>query len=429
MAWNWICSLRRSAAGRQAFLPGSIFLFIAVFVLSADVVLAAAREEIVVTTRKKTENLQDVPISVTAFSEQRIERAGIRGLKDAVKFAPSVQFDESFSENDTRVTIRGLSNTRGRSNVAFLIDGIDITTESTGFSSGSGFLASQRLLNDIQRIEIVKGPQSALYGRSAFAGAINFVTKEPGDTLDTKLNIDISEEGSHEIGAAIGGPIIGDFFGLRVNGVVWDEGGHHTNAVSGNGFGGSEGSGLAATAVIKPTDRFEIKARAALSQTDNEPRAIARATDSLVTLAVPQEAVDADVTSTTTVTVPTNMGGNSGKQVLASENPRTGEDYPGSNLDTLNMSLIATLDLNAITISSYTGFTDSESDLFYDNDRQAVGRPDALIAHDEMNFRSETEIFSQELRLASSWDGPLQITVGGLYWADERKSRHQTYSR
>lgn len=412
------CRIVRRARNRRAY-----YWVCATLLLCVDI--AAAREEIVVTARKKTENLQDVPLSIIAVDSQLIERAGIRGLKDAVKFAPSVQFDESFSENDTRVTIRGLSNTRGRSNVAFLVDGIDITSESTGFSSGSGFLASQRLLNDIERIEIVKGPQSALYGRSAFAGAINYITKEPGDAFDAQINVDLSEEGSHEVGAALGGPIVGDTFSLRINGVVWDEEGQFTNAISGNNFGGSDGYGVAATAVIRPADRLTIKARAAWSETDNDPRAITRVTDSRVTLAVPQEAIDQGVTSTTSVMIPSTMGGNSGKQVLASENPRNGEDYRGANLDTLNTSLIATLDLDIVSISSYTGFTDSESQLFYDNDRQAVGRPDTLIAHDEMNFRSETQIFSQELRLASAWDGPVQVTVGGLYWADERKSQHQ----
>ncbi len=403
----------------------SLFM-IGILALSPHIVSAAgSREEIVVTVRKKEENLQDIPIAATAIGEQFIQRSGIRGLKDATKYVPSVQFDESFSENDTRVTIRGLSNTRGRSNVAFLVDGIDITSESTGFSSGSGFLASQRLLNDVQRIEIVKGPQSALWGRAAFAGAINYVTKEPGDTLESTLSLNYSDPGSYEVGAAIGGPVIGDVLGLRVNAVIWDEEGHYPNVISGNKFGGGDGVGLAAAVVFQPVDRFKIKARAAWSEADSAPRAIARVTDSFVTLSVPQEAIDAGVTDTTTVSIPGAMGGNSGKQVLASENPRNGGDYPGSTIDTLNVSLIATLDLDLVMVTSYTGFTDSESLLFYDNDRQAVGRPDTMIAHDEMNFRSETEMFSQELRLVSAWDGPAQITVGGLYWADERKSQHQ----
>ena len=84
----------------------------------------AELEEIVVTTRKREENLQNVPISVTAFTADQIERARIRTLTDIAQLSPSLLFDTSFGPQDTRVTIRGLSNTRGRSNVAFLVDGI-----------------------------------------------------------------------------------------------------------------------------------------------------------------------------------------------------------------------------------------------------------------------------------------------------------------
>ena len=132
-------------------------------------------EEIVVTTRKKAESLQDVPIAVDAFTAEQIQRNGITSIEDVVKFSPSVQFDSSYNPTDTRINVRGLSATRGRSNVAFLIDGIDVTTENV-IAAGSGLLANQRLLNDVDRLEVVKGPQSALYGRAAFACAVRYVS-------------------------------------------------------------------------------------------------------------------------------------------------------------------------------------------------------------------------------------------------------------
>ena len=138
-----------------------------------------AIEEIVVTTRKREENLQEVPISIGVFNADQIMRLGIRDLQDVTKLSPSLQFDKSYSQNSVRVTIRGLSNTRGRSNVAFLVDGIDVSSETTGTNAGSPMLINQRLLTDVERIEVVRGPQSALYGRAAFAGAIKYVSKKP----------------------------------------------------------------------------------------------------------------------------------------------------------------------------------------------------------------------------------------------------------
>ena len=151
-------------------------------------------EEITVTTRKRTESLQDVPIAVDAITTEQIERQGLSELQDLTRLSPSVQFDQSFGPADTRIAIRGLSNTRGRSNVAFLVDGIDVTTENL-ISAGSGLLANQRLLGDVERIEIVKGPQSALYGRAAFAGAISYITKEPGPELEGRFRVDGAEDG------------------------------------------------------------------------------------------------------------------------------------------------------------------------------------------------------------------------------------------
>ena len=139
-------------------------------------------EEIVVTTRRREENLQELPIAVTAINAEMIQRQNIVSMFDVAKLDPSVQMDTGFTQADTRITIRGLVNTRGRSNVAMLVDGVDTTTENQ-VASGSGMLANTRLLNDVERIEVVKGPQSALYGRAAFAGAISYTVSYTHLTL------------------------------------------------------------------------------------------------------------------------------------------------------------------------------------------------------------------------------------------------------
>ncbi len=234
-------------------------------------------DEIVVTTRKKSESLQDVPLAIDAITSEQIERLGISDLADVVKLTPSVQFDNSFGPSDTRITIRGLSNTRGRSNVAFLVDGIDVTTENL-VTAGSGLLANRRLLNDVERIEVVKGPQSALFGRSAFAGAISYTSKEPSAELEGALGIDYGEEGQRQLNFSLGGPVKGmeEKLGLRVSGVWWDEKGRFTNSVSGNDVGGTEGFGAALTGVFTPTDAVKIKARVEYSDEQYEPRPVAR---------------------------------------------------------------------------------------------------------------------------------------------------------
>ena len=393
-------------------------------------------EEIVVTVRRREERLQRVPIAVDAFTSETIDRIGIKQLEDLSRLSSSIVVDEVFSQQDVRVQVRGLSNTRGRSNVAFLVDGIDVTSETTGTSAGSSLLANLRLLGDVERIEAVKGPQSALYGRAAFAGAVNYVTKEPGSKFNGRVSVEAGEDGIFEFAAGFGGPVIQDVLGLRLDVVSWEEDGHHENSISGESFGGGEGLGAALTALWTPNNAFLAKARVSYSDDEYGPRPVVRL-DALTTLPVPAEAnFDPDphfgppqfdftptraVTSRTSIAVPSNYGDGHGQVIRASEDPFTGVDHPGSTIQTLRGSLNLVWSLDSATLTSLTGFTDSNSTENHDNDRQAIGRPDTLLANQNINSWGTTEQFSQELRFASAWDSAIQLTVGGLYWTEDRE--------
>ena len=186
-------------------------------------------EEIVVSTRRKEESLQDVPIAVSAITGEQIQRQGITDLKDIVASQPSVQFDQSYGPSDNRITIRGLSNTRGRSNVAFLVDGIDVTTENL-ISAGSGLLANRRLLTDVERIEIVKGPQSALlWSRRPSPAPSATSPRIPTEEFEGRVGIDMGDYGNRTIDGVLGGPI-SDTVGFRVTGVKFNEDGYYTNS-------------------------------------------------------------------------------------------------------------------------------------------------------------------------------------------------------
>ena len=205
---------------RTVTLPG-VF---AAAALAATGAAAQSLEEITVTARKTTESLQEVPLAITAVSEQDIQRLGIKDLNKLAQQDASVQFDEGFTPSDTRITIRGLSPTRGRPNAATLVDGIDVGSEAVSNPGGS-VLVNPRLL-DVARIEIVKGPQSALYGRSAFAGAIQYVTKDPADVFEVNLSTDLSNREDREVRGNVSVPI-NDELGMLVNGYAWDNRGYY----------------------------------------------------------------------------------------------------------------------------------------------------------------------------------------------------------
>lgn len=478
-------SKSKHAAGR--FAP--VWLLTAVFA-AVPVNVFGQITEIKVTTRKREESLQDVPIAVSAISTEQIERQGLTELKKLVQNQPSVKFDQSFGPSDNRITIRGLSNTRGRSNVAFLVDGIDVTTENL-IVAGSGLLANRRLLTDVQRVEIVKGPQSALFGRSAFAGALSYVTKEPTEELDGKINLDVGDYGKRTIEGAVGGPLT-DTLGFRVSGTTWNEDGYYQNSVSGENVGGTDGYGTAATLVWKPTDLFKIKGRVEYSDESYDPRAVVNiqgtqafllpnsakeiprpVNTALLSGSVqptqpirldgtplprdPSIVTGAPVTAAETqkqgssgtnlfnfgtycpgvtpydpavnITSPTNpaafclprlISSAAGRKVTASENPRTGTDYPGTTTETFRASLQASMDLGYGLLTSYTGWTDFDSTDQYDQDHQAISRPDTLLGAQEANTIGATDQFSQEFRFQTQFDGPVNFTGGLLYWSEDR---------
>jgi hypothetical protein len=123
-----------------------------------------------------------------------------------------------------------------------------------------------------------------------------------------------------------------------------------------------------------------------------------------------------------TFSVPRSMGSASGKVISHSENPFTGQEYPGTDIETARVSLNMSWSLDWGTITSTTGFVDADTRDQYDQDYQARGRPDTLLAHQHADFSTNTEQFSQELRFSSDWDGPVQLTVGGLIWNEDRNA-------
>lgn len=380
-------------------------------------------DEIVVTTRKREESLQEVPIAVTVIDDKTLERQGITGLEGIASLSPSFIFNESSSQKDVRLAVRGLTPTRGRSNVAFLVDGIDVTSESIG-SAGASLLVSQRLLTDVSRVEAVKGPQSALYGRAAFAGAINYVTKNAPDAFQGQLFAELADYGEYTVSGTVGGPIT-DKLGFLVTGFYWDEQGQYTNVVSGDDVGGGDGFGGSLTVNANPTDAISIKFR--LESTDETYKQRPRARflpDTTLTaedlpVGTPAEIV-AEAAEAGSYSYLSDFGNADGAEIRLSESILSGDERLGNTLELFRASLIASWDLYWGSLTSYTGYVDATTTEDYSLDGAADGRPDALVGDQWVFNDDETEIVSQEIRYQSDLDGPFRFTFGGNYWTSKR---------
>jgi iron complex outermembrane receptor protein len=182
-------------------------------------------DDIIVTAQKREQSLQDVPISITAFNAESISALGAQSVGDLDTFTPGLSINDS-SVTQPSYTIRGVSTDDFGIGtdpaVGIFIDGV--------YSARSG--AALIFFNDIERVEVLKGPQGTLFGRNTSAGAISIITRKPVDKLEAAATVRIGNYGKHRIDAMVNAPITDTLF-LRVNGVYNKRNGYLTDAVTG----------------------------------------------------------------------------------------------------------------------------------------------------------------------------------------------------
>jgi iron complex outermembrane recepter protein len=211
-------SIKASLLAVTALVPSAVFAQAA----PAD---DTGYGDIIVTARKTEEKLQNAPTTVAVATAEMIDRLGLDSVADITKTTAGIVFDDSFGRDANRPVIRGQANILGQSGVAFFIDGIYYSGSIADFDTDS-----------IERFEVVKGPQSALYGRNTYSGAINLITKMPGKEWAGRVSADISERDRYDITANVRGPL-GSGFGIAVGGRYYDNKGEFTNFYDGSRIG------------------------------------------------------------------------------------------------------------------------------------------------------------------------------------------------
>lgn len=399
-------------------------------------------EEIIVTARKRAESLQDVPLSVSAFTFTQIERAGIARIDDIAKLTPSLVFDQHFGAQDTRPTIRGLPASRGRPPIGVLIDGVDVSSEAIS-TAGGGNLLNLRLI-DVERIEVVKGPQSALYGRVAFGGAINYVTRSPGDEFAARGSATVGSHGTYEAVGSVEGPAA-DTLGLRAYAGYSRSDGFHRDTISGDRLGGYESVQGSLAATLRPSDAFEAKAALSYGKNETEQQPylqLSSADNSSVVIPLPANVAGRRIGN---FTVPASIRGpapgefRANRVVRVSLNPRTLKEYPGADLETLFGRLHAKYDVGAFTIESTTAYLRADSSVFQDIDGfgakpvqvalpapGGIGEP--LPSTFEFNTDGRTTQFSEDFRLSSLDTEGFRWKIGGLYWREKATQDNRSFA-
>jgi iron complex outermembrane receptor protein len=178
---------------------------------------SGALEEIVVTATRREESISKVPISITAINEDTIDKKGIKDFQDIVRFTPGVSIDTS---GTNAISIRGISSSAGAGTTGIYIDDTPIQMRALGFNPDDTLPKTF----DLDRVEILRGPQGTLFGSGSEGGTVRYIMAQPSVSTESdyaRTEVSYTEKGqpSYEVGVAHGGPIIDDVLGFRAS--IW----------------------------------------------------------------------------------------------------------------------------------------------------------------------------------------------------------------
>ena len=224
---------------------------------SADTGKAADAEKpqtqsIVITAQKRLQIAQDVPLAVSVVGSDYIAKSGAVSLKDVASAIPSLQFTQSQSAVQSSVSIRGVGSSGGvaglEPSVGMYVDGIYLDRTYMGLGD----------FNDIERIEVLRGPQGTLFGKNTPAGVINFITKRPSFTPSGAVEGSLGSFGLKKVAATVTGPIVNDQLAVRVSVFDSNRDGVLENTFTGAKVNDSRSSGVRARALLRASDDVEM---------------------------------------------------------------------------------------------------------------------------------------------------------------------------
>jgi len=226
---------------------------------------ASPIEEIIVTARRREESLNQVPVSVSVFPSGMIDELNLNRIDDVARFTPGFSFSSATGRQPSsdRPSIRGITTIRNgiaNSNVAAtFIDGIYV----------GGSTQSAELYN-LDRIEIMRGPQAAQFGRGTFAGAINYVTRRPSDEFEGEISVAAAEHDTTALTGWLSGPIVNEQLAFYLAAGHRQYGGEYVNSRDGTTIGGEQSGDITAKLYWSPTETLDITAKVGLQQTQDD---------------------------------------------------------------------------------------------------------------------------------------------------------------
>lgn len=409
---------------RTAALPAALASVLAAAPLDAQEKQqpsAVALEEVIVTARKQEERLLDVPLAITALTSEQIEARGIRDLEDVAAFTPGLTLFSAMGEFLPTPVIRGVAPTDifGETNAAIFLDGVYI-------SGREGLNFSQI---DMERIEVVKGPQAALYGRNAFSGAINYVTKRPTDEFEGKIEAQLGSD-EYMIGqVSLSGPLIKEKLRGRIA-LLYDnwDGSYDNTFSSPDDIGGHEYKTVLGSLLWAPTESFDALLSLYVSDDHIGPPAMTT---------VETNCENQNFATPTAAPRLQNFCGE--LQGIDGADLSIPPQATGEERDVAHAHLTLQWDLGPGTVSALSGYARIKQKYFEEFSRSGVtlyeyttnvgppGAPSPLARFGanllQIGPGEETTEFSQELRFSSDTERSFRYSVGAYFYNVETESR------
>jgi iron complex outermembrane receptor protein len=367
--------------------------------VSASLAAAEPIPEVVVTARKRSEALISVPVAVTVFSTDQLGSPAILSLTDLARFTPGVAMNSATGRQASsyRPVFRGVTTVRnGVANASAggtFVDGIYVS---------GGLLAAE--MDNLERVEILRGPQSAQFGRNTYAGAINYVTRAPLAAPAGEIKVTGAAHDGREASGWWSGPLADDRALLWIGAGHREHDGEWTNNRDGSEIGGEESDELSAKLLLRPTDAVDATLRLAWQGTDDEhfpmylqPRTLNNCCYRSAEAPRAREYYIGKAQPENNLNLYTDLLDQNGGA--------------GTKLDRRSGSLAINWRVNGMTLTSLTGVLKDELESGFDSSYAGYPSTAGAVIHEVKDF----DDVSQELRLTSAADQPVRF-VAGLYY-------------
>lgn len=362
-------------------------------------------QTVTVTSQKTEQNILEVPVAVTAVSAEQLENSGVQNFRDLTRVSPSLTVNDSNTQNSSSITLRGIGtyafSTGVEPSVSVVIDDVANARQLQAFSN----------LSDIERVEVLRGPQGTLFGKNASAGVISVVTKAPSDVLTGYIEGTATDDNEYRVNGSLSGPL-GETAGFRLNAYYAEREGHIDNLSLGTKLNGDEGFGVRGKFQWDPNADLAITLIGDYSERDTNGAA-------LTIRDVPAGAAFLGFVPFAAISDGITPGEDN-------TNTRLSDD-PTGEAESLSLTGRVVYNVGDFEITSITNYQESDYEFFADVDGTDFNVLGALTMGAFSGGLTQggpfsTEQISQEFRLSSSVGDSFEYLLG-LFYADADTDR------